>query len=84
MAVYQIRINERMALGKSIVAFLQSVPQAVSFEKPAVVEEEEYISKEELLESINNGFRDVRLMLDGKKRKKTLDELINELRNTDH
>jgi hypothetical protein len=44
--------------------------------------EEEYISKEELLASIDRGFRDVRLMLDGKK--KTLDELIDKLRNSNN
>jgi hypothetical protein len=81
MATYQIQINERTEVGKGILAFLQSVPKVVTFKKP-VIEEEEYISKEELLERINNGFRDVRLMLDGKKRKKTLDELIDELRNS--
>jgi hypothetical protein len=33
----------------------------------------------ELYKSLQSAFRDVRLMLDGKKRKKTLDELIDEL-----
>ena len=33
MATYQIEINERMALGKSLLAFLHSVPQAVTFIK---------------------------------------------------
>jgi hypothetical protein len=82
MAVYQLRINEKMSLGKSLVAYLQSIPQIVTFEKPAVAKEEEYISKEELLDDLNDAFRDVRLMMDGKKKKKTLDELIHELRNS--
>jgi flagellin-specific chaperone FliS len=80
MATYQIHINERAQAGKALLAYLQSVPKVVTFKKP-VIEEEEYISKEELLERINNGFRDVRLMLDGKKRKKTAQELLYELEN---
>jgi len=35
-----------------------------------------------LYESLDRAFADVRLMLDGKKEKKTLDDLINELRNS--
>jgi hypothetical protein len=76
MAVYQIRINERMAVGKSIIAFLQSLPQVVTFEKTK--------EKSELYHGLNSAFADVRLMLDGKKKEKTLDELIDELRNSKH
>ena len=71
MAVYQIRINEKMSLGRSLVSLLQSVPQVVSFEKPA--------KKSELYESLDRAFADVRMMMDGKKKGKTLDELIEEL-----
>ena len=75
MAVYQIRINEKMSLGKSLIAFLQSIPQIVTFEIP----KEKHIVKSELYCSLDRAFADVRLMMDGKKRKKTLSELINEL-----
>ena len=78
MAVYQIRINEKMSLGKSLVIFLQSIPQVVTFEKPV----EKTVPKSELYYSLNCAFADVRLMMDGKKRKKTLDELIDELRDS--
>jgi len=78
MASYHIRINEKMSLGKSLVTFLQSIPQVVTFDMP----KEKKTVKSELYESLNNAFADVRLMMDGKKRKKTLDELINELRNS--
>ena len=78
MAVYQIRINERMSLGKSIVAFLQSIPQIVTFEKPV----EKPAPKSELYESLNRAFADVRLMMDGKKKKKTIEEFLDELRNS--
>jgi len=77
MAFYQIQINERTSLGKSLVALLQSVPRVVTFEKA----EKKPTPKSELYESLDRAFRDVRLMIDGKKRKKTLDELIDELRN---
>ena len=77
MARYHIQIDEKTSLGKGIIAFLQSVPQAVSFEKAKKPEQ-----KSELYHSLNRAFADVRLMLDGKKRKKTLDELIDELRNS--
>jgi len=75
MAVYQIRINEKMSLGKSLLGYLQSIPQIVTFEMP----KEKIVPKSELYHSLDNAFADVRLMLDGKKRKKTLSELINEL-----
>jgi hypothetical protein len=78
MASYHIRINEKMSLGKSIVAFLQSVPQAVTFEVP----EKKQKPKSELYNDLNSAFAEVRLMLDGKKKEKTLDELIDELRNS--
>ena len=74
MAVYQIRINEKKPLGKSLVAFLQSIPQVVTFEEAK--------PKSELYHSLNHAFADVSLMMDGKKKKKTLDELINELRDS--
>ena len=71
MAKYYITVNEKMALGKSVLAFLQSVPQAVTFEKP----------KSELYRSLDRAFADVRLMMDGKKKEKTIEEFIDELRN---
>jgi len=79
MTTYQIQINERMTLGKNLVALLQSMPRVVTFKKP-IEDEEETISKKEILEDLNEAFREVKLMMDGKKRKKTLDELIDELR----
>jgi hypothetical protein len=75
MAVYQISINEKMSLGKSLVAYLQSIPQIVSFEMP----KGKPAPKSELYNSLDRAFADVRLMMDGKKRKKSLSELIDEL-----
>jgi len=75
MAVYQIRINEKVSLGKSLVAYLQSMPQIVTFE----MSKDKRLPKSELYYSLDRAFADVRLMIDGKKRKKSLSELIDEL-----
>jgi hypothetical protein len=80
MASYQITIDERNVTGKSLVAFLHFIPQVVTFGKTKKKEAE----KSELYHSLNRAFADVRLMMDGKKREKTLDELIDELQNSDH
>ena len=84
MTTYQIRINDSTVLGKNIVALLQSIPQVVKFEKHKefeIAEDEETISKEELLASLNSAFSDVKLMMDGKKRKIPAEELLYELQN---
>ena len=83
MAGYHITVNEKMALGKSVIAFLQSIPQAVTFEMPKKKE----AKKSEMYHRLDRAFADVRLMMDGKKKGKTLDELIDELdelRNGSH
>jgi len=77
MANYNIQINERMALGRGALAFLQSIPQVVSFEK-----QKEVISgKSELYHNLNSAFADVRLMMDGKKKEKTAQEFLEEIRS---
>ena len=76
MAVYQIRINEKMMQGKSLVSYLQSIPEIVTFEIP---KKEKWASKSEIYHDLNHAFADVRLLMDGKKKEKTLQELINEL-----
>ena len=79
MATYQITFNERMALGKNLIALLQSVPEAVTFETPPKKE----AKKSDLYHRLDRAFADVRLMMDGKKREKTLAELIDELPDSD-
>jgi len=76
MAVYQIRINEKMALGKSLVTLLQSVPQAVTFEKPIKKD----AKKSWLYYELDEAFNDVQLMREGKKREKTAQEFLEEIR----
>ena len=86
MTTYQVEINEQIPLGKSIIALLKSANEAVvSVVKKREKREltyEEVVNKSELHRQLDHAFKDVRLMLDGKKRKKTLDELIDELRNS--
>jgi len=75
MTTYQIHVNDGMSIGKGLIAFLQSMPEVVTFEKL----ETKTAPKGELYHSLDRAFHDVRLMIDGKKREKTLSELIDEL-----
>ena len=86
MTTYQVQINEQLPLGRSIVSLLQSANEAVvSIVKKREKREltyEEVVNKSDFHRQLDNAFKDVRLMLDGKKREKTLDELIYELQNS--
>ena len=76
MGTYQIQVNEQMEMGKSVLAFLQSIPQVVTFEMP----KQEQKAKSELYNGLNSAFAEVKLMMDGKKKEKSLDEFLEELR----
>ena len=76
MASYQIKVNEKMEIGRSVVSFLQSIPQVVTFE----VTKKKQKSKSGLYHELQSAFTEVRLMLDGKQKGKSLDEFIEELR----
>ena len=88
MTTYQIKINEATPLGQSIIALLHSAKEVVPIvvkkqeSKKCELTYEEVINKSDLHRSLDSAFKDVRLMLDGKKREKTLDELIYELQNS--
>ena len=79
MSTYHIRINENVPLGHSIIALLRSATEVVSFNvqetKNAVVQ------NNELQESLRNDFNDMREIIDGKQKRTTIDEFINELQN---
>ena len=77
MASYNITVNENVALGRSILTLLHSVPQAVTFEMP----KKKTAKKSEMYHRLDRAFADVRLMMDGKKRKKTAQEFLEEIRN---
>jgi hypothetical protein len=71
-----ITIKENSTQANKFVAYARSLPFAEDKRVKTEVE-----SEFNLYESLDRAFADVRLMLDGKKKEKTLDELINELRN---
>jgi hypothetical protein len=80
MATYQVYINERMAFGKSILAMLQSAPvEAVTIESPPKKGRQK---KSKLYKNLQSAFRDVREIMDGKQPRVTLDEFLNEIRNS--
>ena len=76
MATYQIYVDESNQLGESLLAYLRSIPQVVTFGSKEV---EEVITKKELLDDLNAAFRDVRLKMDGKRKRKTLEAFLDEL-----
>ena len=84
MTTYQVQINEQLPLGRSIVALLQSANEAVvSVVKKRTKREltyEEVVNKSDFHRQLDNAFKDVRLMLDGKKREKTAQEFLEEIR----
>ena len=79
MATYQISINERTSAGKSILAMLSAIPETVSFTKVKPVTKTEEEKHSPLYYQLQNAFHDVKLMVDGKMREKTLDEFLAEL-----
>ena len=80
MVSYQIQIDDKMALGKSIIALLKSASEVVHLKKAAVKEEKH----SPLYYELESAFRDVKLMETGKKQKKTAQEFLYELRNTNN
>jgi len=85
VVTYQLQINEATPLGQSIVALLQSANEAVvsivkKHTKRRELTYEEVVNKSELHRSLDRAFADVRLMLDGKKPKKSAFQLLEELR----
>ena len=76
MVTYQIQINDRTSLGKSVVALLQSIPQVVTLKTT----KEKAAPVPNIYDSLDSAFADVKLMIDGKKREKTAQEFLEEIR----
>ena len=72
---YQIQVNESVPLGQSIIALLKSASDVVSFSS---------IKNDKVEKSLKSGFKDVREIMDGKQKRTTIDEFINELRNNNN
>ena len=69
---YQIQNNESVPLGQSITALLRSASDVVTFHSSR---------NDKVKASLKGGFKDVREIIDGKQKRTTIDEFINELRN---
>ena len=82
MNTYQIQINESLPLGQSIIALLRSATDVVSFNVQKT--EKTVTQNDKLQKSLKSGFNDVRKIMDGKQERTTLDEFINELRNSNN
>ncbi|MDR2627738.1 MAG: hypothetical protein LBC40_06865 [Dysgonamonadaceae bacterium] len=78
MVTYQLEIDETLPIGKSILSLLKSAKEAVSLKKVKTKEE----THSPLYYELDQAFKDVKLMMEGKKKEKTLDELIYELQNS--
>ncbi|OAV65994.1 hypothetical protein Barb6XT_02160 [Bacteroidales bacterium Barb6XT] len=77
MATYQIHVDERTQLGKSIVALLKSSPDAVSFSE--MPKEKVVAKKSRMYKRMEGGLKDVREIFDGKQPETTLKEFLDEL-----
>jgi hypothetical protein len=75
MAAYQIQINERTAVGKNLLTQLRAVPDVVTLKKAPRPKHSK------LYYDLKEAFQDVKDMMDGKKPKRTIQELICELRS---
>jgi hypothetical protein len=73
MATYQLQINERTSVGKSILTLLSAVPGAVTLEKIKPAKAERHSP---LYYQLESAFKDVKLMMEGKKKETTLDEFL--------
>jgi hypothetical protein len=71
-------IEGNSAQAKQFIKYARTLPFA-KIKKEKAKAEPEF----NLYESLNRAFSDVRLMMDGKKPKKTLDEFLEELRKED-
>jgi hypothetical protein len=81
MATYQIHVNENMAVGRSLIELLRSMPEAVSFETSV---ERAKPKGRKLHQSLESSLREVRKIMDGKRKRVTIDEFLDELRNNNN
>ncbi|MDR1631496.1 MAG: hypothetical protein LBR97_01185 [Dysgonamonadaceae bacterium] len=77
MSTYQLQINDKIPLGKSILSLLKSATDVVTLLPVRKKAEEEKHSP--LYYELQSAFRDVKLMVDGKKKEKTIEEFLAEL-----
>ena len=71
-----IVIDDNCVQAKQFVKYARTLPFTKVKRKKAAPES----ANSELYDTLNRAFADMKLMMDGKKKKRTLDELIEELR----
>jgi hypothetical protein len=76
MGTYHIKVNEQMEMSRSVLAFLQPISQVAIFE----VLRQEQKPKSELYDGLNSAFAEVKLIMDGKKKRKSAQEFLEEMR----
>jgi hypothetical protein len=76
MNTYQIQINDQVPLGKSILALLKSATGVVTLLPMREKAEEEHSP---LYYELQSSFQEVKQMIDGKKKEKTIEEFLAEL-----
>ncbi|MDR0733590.1 MAG: hypothetical protein LBF08_05985 [Dysgonamonadaceae bacterium] len=81
MVTYQLQINEKMPLGKSIIDLLKSATDVVTLLPVREKTKEKEEKHSPLYYELQSAFRDVKLMIDGKKKEKTIEEFLAELRD---
>jgi hypothetical protein len=84
MATYQLQINDKTPLGKSILSLLKSADEVVTLLPVRKKTEEKEETHSPLYYELQSAFRDVKLMINGKKKEKTAEEFLYELRNSDN
>ena len=75
MSTYQISINDSMPVGKSILALLRSLPDVISLQEIAKAD----TRTDDLYTDLKHAFKDVADIKNGKQKRQTLRELIDEL-----
>ncbi|MDR0581353.1 MAG: hypothetical protein LBG31_00140 [Prevotellaceae bacterium] len=80
MATYQIHVNENMAAGRSLIRLLQSMPETVLFETPVKRAKQ---TRSRLHKDLEYSLHEVREIMDGQRKRVTIDEFLDEVRNTD-
>jgi hypothetical protein len=81
MATYQIHVNERIAVGKSLLELLRSLPEAVSFETPGGRVKPK---RSKLYADLDSSLHDVKEIMTGKQPRITLDAFLDEIRDNNN
>jgi hypothetical protein len=79
MATYQIHVNENISVGRNLIELLRSMPETVSFEPPVTRAKP---ARSKLHKDLECSFREVKEIMDNQRKRVTIDEFLDELRNS--